>query len=536
MAQFTDSAQSKQIDQREHNNDASAKRVVVRYLNTDDGEWYNWDPTATTTSSTVIDPRTGYGISDIEETATYKYFGFEDASGNWYILRKTLATNEFLYSKGASAYSTAWTNRASQTYDTFDNTFDPVTGSVITSTTDISSTIQAADSPSIDAFGRWRVSQPQTLFDSKQLYDNQPLFWDDAETAGSGTSSTHSANTASTTIGVSATTTGTRVRQTFQSFNYQPGKSQQVLMTFVLDKTGGGAGITRRVGQFNANNGIFLEDSAGTYKFVIRTYTGGSASDANSATQSNWNLDKLDGTGTSGINIDFTKAQILIFDYEWLGVGRVRVGFVIDGKIYYAHEFLNANSYSSVYMSTPNLPLRYEISNDGTGAASTLETICTTVISEGGSQELGILRHKDSGSISSLSTGTTYAVLGIRLKSGYIGADISLQNISMISTTTNDQLHWELKLNPTVAGTFTYADETNSAIQTATGAATNTVTGGTNIDGGYLSTALPVTISVPNARKLGASIAGTVDTIVLCARPITNNITIQASMTWREIS
>lgn len=89
------------------------------------------------TSTAVIDPRTGYGISDKEATATYKYFGFEDADGKWYILRKTIATNIFLYAAGASGYTTAWTNRASQSYDTFDNTFSPVTGSVITSAVDI---------------------------------------------------------------------------------------------------------------------------------------------------------------------------------------------------------------------------------------------------------------------------------------------------------------------------------------------------------------------------------------------------------------
>lgn len=89
------------------------------------------------TSTAVIDPRTGYAISDKEATATYKYFGFEDAGGKWYILRKTIATNDFLYAAGASGYATAWTNRASQSYDTFDNTFAAVLGSVITSTTSV---------------------------------------------------------------------------------------------------------------------------------------------------------------------------------------------------------------------------------------------------------------------------------------------------------------------------------------------------------------------------------------------------------------
>lgn len=396
--------------------------------------------------------------------------------------------------------------------------------------------VKSTDSPSIDAFGRWRVSEPLTLFDSKQLHDNQPLFWDDSETGGSGTSSSHSTNTASTTLSVGATTAGTRVRQTFQRFNYQPGKSQLVLITGVLDKSGGGAGITRRMGMFDGENGIFLEDDGGQYNIVRRTYTSGSTVD-NEVSQSSWNLDTMDGSGASGIDLDFSKTQILVIDFEWLGVGRVRVGFNVDGNTYYAHEFLNANSLTSVYMSTPNLPIRYEVSNSGSGDASSLEHICASVISEGGLQNNGTLRHKKSGAISSLSSGTTYALVGIRLQSAKTDSSILMEAVSLISSTVNDNCAWSLKWKPTVAGTFTYSDVTNSTVQTATGSSSNTVTGGTDIAGGYFSTSSPTTSSLPNALKLGADIAGTtLDTIVLCVTPITNNITVHGSLTWRELS
>lgn len=396
-------------------------------------------------------------------------------------------------------------------------------------------TIKASDSPSIDAFARWRVSNPETLFDSKQIHDNQPLFWDDSEVSGSGTTSSHSTATASTTMGVALNTAGKRVRQTFQRFNYQPGKSQLVLLTGTLGATGGGTGITRAAGIFDDDNGIFMLDDQGTLKAVIRSSASGSPVDTEVA-QSAWNLDKLDGTGASGITIDATKSQIIIIDYEWLGVGRVRIGFVFDGIPIYCHEFLNANNNAGVYMSTPNLPLRYEIENDGTGAASELEHICSSVMSEGGVQDNGVLRHKDSGSISGLATGTTYAIIGIRLQSGKVDASVLMETLSVLAATTNDKAHWELVFNPTVAGTFTYSNETNSTVQTATGSSSNTVTGGTEIDGGYFSTALPVTSTTPNALRLGAAIDGTVDEIVVTCTPITNNITVEGSLTWREIS
>ena len=80
--------------------------------------------------------------------------------------------------------------------------------------------------PASDAFGRLRTSEPYTIFDSKQIFDNQPLFWDDQEESGSGTTSVHDADAARTRIGVANTTAGKRTRQTFMRFNYQPGKSQ----------------------------------------------------------------------------------------------------------------------------------------------------------------------------------------------------------------------------------------------------------------------------------------------------------------------
>ena len=156
------------------------------------------------------------------------------------------------------------------------------------------------DNPSGDAFGRLRVANPETLFDSKQIFDNQPLFWDDDEVSGGSTTSTHSANTASTTLGVALNTAGNRVRQTYQSFNYQPGKSQLVLMTGVLDESGGGTGITRLMGYGNDNNGIFLVDKEGTINVRRRTYVTGSAVD-NDAAQTSWNIDTMDGNGAFGI-------------------------------------------------------------------------------------------------------------------------------------------------------------------------------------------------------------------------------------------
>lgn len=388
------------------------------------------------------------------------------------------------------------------------------------------------DGPNFDAFDRLRVSNPETLFDSKQICADNTLYWDGAEVSGSGTGSTYSANRASTVLNVSATTAGKRVRQTYMRFNYQPGKSHLVLVTGVIRYSGGGTGIVSGMGYYDDKNGLFLQDNEGTMQLVRRSYITGSAVDE-AVDQTDWNLDSMDGTGPSGITLDFTKSQILLIDFEWLGVGRARMGFVVDGIAYYAHQFVHANNIVGVYMSTPNLPLRYEIENDGTGAAASIECICSSVMSEGGIEKTGTLRYVSTGAVSSLVSGTTYAMLGGKLKSTHFDISVLLEQISMAGS-INDSAEWKLLINPTVAGTFTYNDVANSALQVAIGSVNNTVSGGTAIEGGYFTSASGLTVSTPNALRPGASIAGVAQAWVLAITPL-SNMNAYASVTWREL-
>lgn len=403
--------------------------------------------------------------------------------------------------------------------------------------------MRAADSPSIDAFGRWRTSEAFTVFDSKQLVDAAPLFWDDQEVSGGGTTSTHSVDKASSTMGVALNTAGKRTRQTFRRLNYQPGKSHQVFMTGVLDVSGGGAGITRAWGLYDDDNGVFLIDDEGTLKVVIRSKATGSVVD-DAIAQDDWNLDKLDGTGRSKKTLDITKMQIMTLDFEWLGAGRVRIGFIIDGMTIYVHEFLNANVLANVYMSTPNLPLRYEIENDGTGAASTMDHNCATVVSEGGRDPNGVVRYKSTEGthVDANDENTIYAIVGIRLKSTHLGAQITPIAASLAEHQGSKELEWLLIFNPTIAGSPTWAAETNSAIETFTGETANELTGGTITDGGHFSSARQggstEAAELESALRLGANIAGTVDEIVLAVRPIAGspaNADVEGALTWREI-
>ena len=390
----------------------------------------------------------------------------------------------------------------------------------------------------IDAFNRQRVSSQYTVWSSKQLHASPALFWDDQETSGSGTSSTYSAVSSSTSIAVGASTAGKRVRQSFQRPNYQPGKSQFITITGSgLDTV---SGQTKIIGLHdNANEGIYFKSDDGVISVELKTGVTGST-ETLTVVQSDWNMDTLDGTGPSRVNIDFSKRQQYIIDFEWLGVGPARFGIRTGGQIDYVHcwdssnRSINNNS-TLPWVSSPNLPIHYSVENDGTAAATSLVCICNAISSEGGVQPIGLTRSlSTSGThVSAATADTIYAIAGIRLRSDHLGATVELKRISIISEGNGD-FEWIIYINPTVAGTFTYSNISNSATQGATGATANTVTGGTSVDCGFAVNSTGASIIVDTLYHIGSAIDGTVDELVLCARPLANNQSIQATMVWSE--
>lgn len=379
---------------------------------------------------------------------------------------------------------------------------------------------------SLDAFGRIRTSDPETIFDSKLLYDKKPLYWDESIT-GVGASSVHS--TVNCEVTLTVTNSGESViRQTKMRFNYQPAKSQLV---FITGKIGPDVLNTSRIiGLYDGTDGIYFKLVDSALSVCIKK-NGAESSYA----QADWNIDKMDGTGISGITVNVDYNQIFIMDFEWLGVGQIRWGFVIGGKIYYCHKqnFSNTTG-TGVYMSTPNLPIRYEITS--TGGTGTMSAICSSIISEGGKQEHGIIRSGGNGAttISLSSTSTIYALYGIKLKSTHLDATVILQEIDVLCNTQNNAVFWSVRLNPTVVGTFTYSDITNSVLQEAIGTTANTVTGGTILNSGY-TRAGSLAQGLNSSLRLGSTIAGVSDTIVICAQPINANSATGATIAWREL-
>lgn len=241
--------------------------------------------------------------------------------------------------------------------------------------------ITLGDSSSLDAFGRLRVGTPFGIFENKNVFGRNLNQWEE-DTNGAGASISTLAVESSVELAVGTVDGGYAIRQTHRYFAYVPGKSQSVVMTGVLGA--GKANVIRRIGYFDDNDGLFFELNGTTLNVVVRN-----AGSPTVIPQSSWEVngikDPYDGSGPSGITIDPSKAQIFMIDFQWLGAGRVRFCVDIDGMTVPVHEVLNANNITAVYMSTPSLPLRYEIRNDGTAASSsTLKEICSSVISEGG--------------------------------------------------------------------------------------------------------------------------------------------------------
>lgn len=242
------------------------------------------------------------------------------------------------------------------------------------------SVVVIGDGANLDAFSRLRVSNIDTIFDSSFQYDLQPLIFE-AATANGGAVA-HDADLVSAGLSTAAQASSSAILQSKQYHRYIPGKSQLIVMTGVPGAAV--ANVVKRMGYFDAENGIFLEQNGTTDVAMVRRTSVGAGTTDNRVVQASWNLDPLNGTGPSRMTLDLSKATILVIDLQWLGMGRVRIGFDIDGHIIYVHEFRNANVLSTVYMQTANLPVRWEVAGNG---VATMYATCASVNSEGGADK-----------------------------------------------------------------------------------------------------------------------------------------------------
>ena len=406
----------------------------------------------------------------------------------------------------------------------------------------ISSEISFANTPNIDAFGRLRVSNPFTLFDSSHRFDDNELWSTGTATGGTAT---FNAAQGLVDLAVTAASGSEVVRETTKVFSYQPGKSLLVLSTFVMSAAK--TNLRQRVGYYGANNGYYLELNNTTVSFVERSFVTGAVVNTPVA-QSSWNVDPMDGSGPSGITLDLTKSQILFMDLEWLGVGTVRIGFVINGNFYVCHKFHHANLIATTYITTASLPLRYEITNTGaTSGASTLKQICSTVLSEGGYQLNGLQQAIGLPVTTPKNlavAGTFYPVVSIRLKTSPDRLDgIAICTAISVIATSSGNYNWQVRASgTTTGGTWVSAGAGASVDYNITGAS---FTGGRILASGFFSVSnqgstqvdiLKEALFKTQLERDGLTSTPYELTIVVASDAGGGGGNVLASMDWEEIS
>jgi len=336
-----------------------------------------------------------------------------------------------------------------------------------------------------DAFGRLRVSNAYTLFDSSNRYADNGKF----ATATTGTATaTFNANEGLIDLDVGTASGDEVLRESQVVFAYQPGKSLLIMNSFTFDTAK--TNLRQRVGYFGSDNGFYLEQNDSTISLVKRSKVTGSVVNTE-VTQANFNTDKLDGTGPSGFTLDLTTSQLMFMDMEWLGVGSVRLGFVIEGQFIIAHRFdwANQSTNTGTYITTASLPIRYEITNTGTVAsASQLKQICSTVISEGG-YEMNGLQGVAGTPINSAYTLTTagvfYPLVSIRLKSARLDAVALMSAMSTIGTGNNIYYNWKITRGGSITGGTWVSGGTDSAVEYNITGTAFTSTGSVDLASGY---------------------------------------------------
>ena len=401
-----------------------------------------------------------------------------------------------------------------------------ITGSVATTIT----------GTNLDAFGRLRVSEPYTLFDSQNRYVDGQQF----SNIRTGTATvTYVQAESSFNLAIGTALGDSVISQAYTTQPYQPGKSLLTLNTFAMGTLK--ANCVQRVGYFTAGNGVYFEADGTSLNLVIRSSaTGVMVEDR--IPQGSWNGDQLNASGPitnpSGITLNPELVQIFWSDIEWLGVGNVRAGFVINGNFIVCHTFQHANQPGNVrvYMSSATLNPRYEITNTGvTTGATTLKQICSTVISEGGLQPLATLNYVSNGTNTTRIGGsnTVTALSSIRVNPSYPDAVIFPAQLDLLLI---DVRYGQFMLIEGATFSTTWSSLPNSTAQYSIHS--NVITDGTVIYAGLTSSRDTAVLSdeVKKRLQLKRDAAGNPITLTLAVSYTQTNTDLLYKFGWEEIT
>ena len=387
--------------------------------------------------------------------------------------------------------------------------------------------------PQFSDNNRLKVAPFQTVFFNTFQYGKETDVWDES-LVGVATA-THNPASSNIVMEVGSTAGSKVIRQTKNVMRYIPGRPATLAFAIRLDTPQ--VGIRRRFGLFDETDGAYFEDDGGTYSYVIRSSTSGITTETR-VTRENWNGEKFDGNGYTGVTADATKQQMISINYEWYGAGAVKFNWLMKNETIVSHEFENSNVNDLVWCRSPFLPIRVEIENV-TGVAGThyLYQGSNSLIQEGEPEKLGILE-----SISNPITGTTltdantfYPVVSLRLKSDQLSAVALLRSLQT-ATNDNTNVYWRLIENPTLTGA-SWIDHPDSNSFTQYDTSATDTTGGNIVLSGFTISGGSSLVDIDDkaALQIGRTGIGTISDIytLACASPNTNKKAL-AVLNWIE--
>jgi hypothetical protein len=387
--------------------------------------------------------------------------------------------------------------------------------------------------PQFSNNNRLKTAPFQTVFFNTFQYGKETDVWDE-RLVGIATA-TWNQYSSNVTMQVGVTTGSKVIRQTKNVMRYIPGRPATLAFAIRLDTPQ--VGIRRRFGLFDDNNGAYFEDNGGTYSYVIRTSTSGITTEIRVG-RDDWNGEKFDGNGWTGVTADPTKQQMISISYEWYGAGTVDFSWLMEGETVKSHTFYNSNNLDKVWCSTPFLPIRLELENV-TGVAGThyMYQGSNSLIQDGNVDKLGTLLSQSNG-----ITGTTmslantfYPIVSLRLKSTALNAVMLLRSLQAV-TNDNTNVYWKLLQNATLTNpVWTNHADVDSFIQYDTSA--TALSNGRDILSGFVVSGGSTLIEIDRLAdlQLSRSGIGTIsDTFTLaCASPNVNK-TALAVLNWIE--
>lgn len=399
----------------------------------------------------------------------------------------------------------------------------------ITLDTDLDDVV-SFDSKAVDKFGRLKVAQNTSLWQFTHRYgDDISRYWDDN---GVGT---FAIDTDKVAMVITGTTTNgnTSIYRTKRYFEYHKGRTQTMLMT--CNPKGQTANVTKRWGMYDNDNGVrFILDGTNGFGVQVLSSTSGSAV-TDTVYSSSFNVDPGDGTGPSGVTLNFNYLNLFYISFSWLGTNQVEFGFVANGKLWPLHVFNYSNSQATSYSQSGTLPICCCMTNNAAlGAAPTFEINCVDVSYEGIKDVYGQVYDVNTGPNEITVATTETVVAAIRMQSTKNSGSLRPVEFDLISTSGNSTIYYEIQVGTIIGGTPTWTAIPGS-IAEGLDATTTTFTDGNLIQSGYLrasSDSRKVTIS--SDVYAGKLIDGTSEVLAIIARTVASNSKLLFSGRYQE--